>query len=91
MNTATQPQRTAREKILMEISTMLVAIGDGASSGEVYSRHCNEMTLSEYQGTLGLMKASDLVIEASHWLTLTAKGKNLLADVVNITLGRAIA
>ncbi len=91
MNAATPTTRTAREKLLTAIATMLIAIGTGASSGEVYARHCNSMTLDQYQGTLGLLKVSGLVIEASHWLTLTEKGMKLRNDVESITIGKVVA
>ena len=77
---------------MTDIATMLVAIGtNGASSGQTYALHCGEMSLHEYQQTLGLLKVSGLVTEANYFLTLTPKGQTIHAEIESATISQVVA
>lgn len=77
------PNDALRRRITSLVSAIVLAVGDGAgrSSGETYALLLNACNLELYNDVIGLCVASDILTDRGHWLTLTTKGKALLADV----------
>lgn len=70
-------------KIEILVSLYLSAIGnEGAPSGVIYSAMmAMNVGLSQHQNVITLLTESKLAKNSGHFLTLTDKGKNLLAKI----------
>ncbi len=64
------------------IETLYEAGDAGFPSGHLYAAMMGHVSLDEYQGLLAVAKQIEIVKESSHLLTLTDKGRAMLAKLI---------
>ena len=81
-----------KEKLSMMVTAYLLLIGsDGSSSGELYARACEFGTsLYLHNVVLELMQELELAEVSDHWVELTEKGREMVAEEAT-NLNRIIA
>jgi hypothetical protein len=67
------------------LAVILGTVGEtsgGVPSGHLYAALMGRMGLDDYENLIGLAKQAGLVVEArSHLLTLTPKGRDMVATI----------
>lgn len=73
LGTAKPPTREEIEAALTAVEVLAEAIRTAGPipSGHLYAQVCGVMSLSAYEGAIGLLKRTELVAEAGHVLTWT--------------------
>jgi hypothetical protein len=79
--------RNEANAYLAAILETIAELPNGAPSGHLYAALMGRLELTDYQALVGIAKDAGLVQERGHLLTMTPKGREMVAKITAVRAG----